>query len=293
MKKIKIVTVKLAAIVLTSLLLAVSLLAACSTQPKNPGDIYDIRKQAESQLDLGNKMSDRGNDDEALILLNEAQRLAKTADDSSLIIRTSLSRGNVLMNIGQREEASKEFESALAESLLMGNRELAAVSRVHISRYKLLADLASAQTVREEIAAELPSIKSDPQYVAFTLMVFSLAEKEQGNFLVAEAALRRALSIHEKGRYLEQAAYDWYLIGSIRSANKDYPGARDAIMQAIKLDRRVENSYGLATDWRALGDIHAKAGNTNESKAAYLRAADIFRALGNSEIADEMEKKWH
>jgi len=274
----------------TGLILAsVLLLAACSTQPKNTGDVYDLRKQAESHLDLGNKLSDRGDNAEALRMITEAQRLAKITDDPSLIIRTSLSRGNVLMNIRQFDEASQEFESALAESLRMGNRELVAVSRIHISRYRLNRGLSPAQQVKQELAGELGFIKSDTLYIAFAWLVSGLAEKELGNYAEAEAAVKRALNLHEKGRYLEQAAYDWYLIGSFRSSNKDYSGAREALTQALALDRRIENSYGLATDWRALGNIYAKAGNAEESRAAYLRAADIFRALGNADSAEEAE----
>ena len=286
----KTVTVKLAAVVLTSVLL----LAACSTQPKkNSGTVYDQRRQAESHLDMGNRMSDRGNNDEALRLITEAQRLAKITDDSSLIIRASLSRGNVLMYLQQFDEASQEFERALAESLRMGNRELTAVSRVHISRYKLLRGLAPARQVKQDLDGELRFIKSDTLYVAFAWVVSGLAERELGNYAEAEAAVKRALNLHEKGRYLEQAAYDWFLIGSFRSLSRNYAGARDALTQALALDRRIENSYGLATDWRALGDVYAKSGNAEESRAAYLRSADIFRALGNAGAAEEAEGRIH
>ena len=267
------------------------LLAACSTQPKNPADIYDLRKQAENQLDLGNKMSDRGNNDDALILLNEAQRLAKTTDDSSLLIRTSLSRGNILLTLMQPEEALAELEAALAESQRIDNREFTAVSRIHISRYNLLAGLSPAQKVRDDVAAERTFIKKDKLYIAFAWIVNGLAEKEMGNYTQAEAALKQALTLHEKNRYLEQAAYDWFLIGSFRSLNRNYPGARDALTQALSLDRRIENSYGLATDWRALGDIYAKEGNAKEAREAYLRSAGIFRSLGNDDTALETENR--
>jgi len=289
MEKMKTHSKKITGLILASVLL----FAACSTQPKNSGDVFDLRKQAESHLDLGNKLSDRGDNAEALRMINEAQRLAKITDDPSLIIRTSLSRGNVLMNIQQFDEASQEFETALAESLRMGNRELTAVSRIHIARYKLFRGLAPAQQIKQELAGELGFIKSDTLYIAFAWVVSGLAEKELGSYAEAEAAVKRALNLHEKGLYLEQAAYDWYLIGSFRSLNKDYSGAREALTQALALDRRIENSYGLATDWRALGDIYAKAGNAEESKAAYLRSADIFRALGSTEAAEEAEQRIH
>ncbi|MCL2879818.1 MAG: hypothetical protein FWF29_06200 [Treponema sp.] len=273
------------------LVCAIPLFAACSSAPKNPGDVFDMRKQAESQLDLGNKQSDRGNNDDALILLTEAQRLARACDDSSLIIRTSLSRGNVLLGLGKSADASAEFDTALAEAQRIGDRELSAVSRIHMYRYQLLMGLAPAQNLKDKTASERANIKTEPLYAAFAWTVSGLIEKEMGYFAGAEAALKQALAIHEKGRYLEQAAYDWFLIASFRSQDKNYPLSREALTQSLTLDRRVENSYGLASDWRALGDIYAKEGNSAESKTAYMRSAVIFRAQGNDEAALEAESR--
>jgi tetratricopeptide (TPR) repeat protein len=70
-----------------------------------------------------------------------------------------------------------------------------------------------------------------------------------------------------------------------------YPAALAALESAIALDRRAENSWGLATDWRALGDVHKKAGNAAASEAAYRRAAEIFRSLGMADAAKEAESR--
>jgi tetratricopeptide (TPR) repeat protein len=122
-------------------------------------------------------------------------------------------------------------------------------------------------------------------------MVSGLAERELDRYREAEAALKRSLEIHEKDLYLEQAAYDWFLIASFRSLDGNYEGARQALESAMILDRRVENSYGLATDWRALGDVFKKAGKNAESREAYHRSAEIFRTLGNDKEAAAAEKR--
>ena len=266
-------------------------LAACSTQPKQTGDIYDLRKNAETQFDLGNKQADRGNYESAFILLKEAQRLAIITDEPSLRIRTALSLGNVLFTLGNSPEASMEWEAALDEAQKEGNRELTAVSRIHLARYRLLSNLSPAGTVREEVNRELANIKSDELYIAFGWMVIGLAEGSSGRYAEAEAAFKRSLNIHEKRRYLEQAAYDWYLIASFRSQAGNPEGALEALTNAIKLDRRVENSYGLATDWRAIGDVYNKAGKVEESRVAYLRSARIFRMMGDDEAAQTAETR--
>jgi tetratricopeptide (TPR) repeat protein len=269
------------------LLMVIALsVSSCSTQPKNQGDVSDLRMRAESQLDQGNRQADRGSLDAALILLDEALRLAVAADDPGLRVRAGLSRGNVLFSLGRRDEANAGWDTALGEAVKMGNRELEAVCRIHISRGKLLTS-GAAQAVRDEVNRELAHIKSDRLYLAFAWTVIALAEKELGRYADAESAMRRSLAIHEKERNYELAAYDWFLTASFRSLAGNYAGARQALESAIAYDRRVENSWGLANDWRAIGDVHKKAGDREASRAAYLRAAEIFRAIFMETAAEE------
>ena len=264
--------------------------SACSTKPKTPpGDVYDMRKRAETQLQLGNKQADRGGLNEALLFLDEAFRLAIVTDDPSLRVRAGLSRSNVFFLLDRRDEAADGWNIALAEAQRMGNAELAAVCRVHLSRGKLLSQgKTAAQSVKDEVNRELNQIKSDNLYIAFACTVLGMAEKELGRYADAEAAIRRALDIHEKEHNLELAAYDWFLIASFRSLSGDYAGARQAMESAIAFDRRVENSWGLANDWRALGEVYTKAKDPEAARAAYIRSAGIYRALGNDEIAEEI-----
>jgi tetratricopeptide (TPR) repeat protein len=258
------------------------LLFACSSQ-KDTGDIYDMRNDAEVQLEQGNRQADRGNYDTALVFINEARRLAVITDNSGLLIRSGLSLGNALFALGSAEDAAEAWNKALEEAALAGDRELAAVCRVHIARGKLLSQGVS-QSVRDEVSRELSLIKTDV-YIAFAWTVIGLTEKDMGRYAAAEDAVRRALAIHEKERSLELAAYDWFMIASFRSLSGNSGGALKALESAIEYDRRTENSWGLANDWQALGDVQKKAGNSDAARAAYERAANIFRALGNNEAA--------
>ncbi|MDR0455448.1 MAG: hypothetical protein LBH20_02035 [Treponema sp.] len=273
----------------TTILWALLFISACSSQPKKSGDTYNLRKQAESQLELGNKQADRGSLETALVLLNEAVRLAIAADDSGLRVRTRLSQSNVLFSLGRREEAVAGWNEALTEAERAKNAEWAALSRVHLARGKLLSagGKTAAQSLRDEVQRALDIIKSDRFSVAFAWAVMGLVEKELGRYADAEAAVRRSLEIHEKDLFLELAAYDWYMIASFRSLSGNYSGALEALGNAAAFDRRVENSWGLASDWRALGDVYHKMGSRDAARTAYLRSAEIFRALGNEAAASE------
>ena len=266
------------------------LFSACSSRPKITGDVFDIRNDAEVQLEQGNAQADRGNFSTALVFINQANRLAIITDNPSLLIRSGLTLGNVLFALGNTEDAFEAWNKALEESEFTGNGELAAVSRVHIARGKLLSHGAAPQSVRDEAGRELLSIKSEP-YIAFAWTVIGLAEKELGSYASAEEAVLRALAIHEKAPSLELAAYDWFMIASFRSLSGDSDGALKALGNALEYDRRTENSWGLANDWQAFGDVHKKAGNSAAARAAYVRAAGIYRAMGNYEDAEKAIQK--
>lgn len=274
-----------------AILIAAQVFASCSSKPKNPGDIYTLRAQAEKELDLANKDAVRGNYENALLLLNESRRKAILTDDTGLIIRNGLSRGNVFFSLGREEEAFAEWENSVTEARKSGDGELLSVSIIHKARGKLLSGKASAKEVLDEVNREAGNIEKDLLYVSFSWQVKGLALRDSGSFKDAEDAVKRSFEIHEKNRQLDDASYDWFLIASIRSLSGNLDGALQALDEAIALDRRIENSWGLAADWRAKGDVYRKAARMSEANEAYKRAINIYEALGNSQEVLETENR--
>jgi tetratricopeptide (TPR) repeat protein len=123
-------------------------------------------------------------------------------------------------------------------------------------------------------------------------LTLALAEKHLHRWAEAEAAARRALAIYERGRFLEDSAYSWFIIASIRSLSGSYDSALLALRTAIEIDRRAENGFGLASSWHAMGDVYRNAGRLQESRAAHQRAADIYRAIGHHDRAEELERQY-
>jgi tetratricopeptide (TPR) repeat protein len=268
------------------IILCVVLLTACSTAPKRPAEIRVQRTGAEKQLELANQQAERGDFEGALALLELARQLAVTADDPSLRVRTGLSRGNIFYSQGKREEAAAAWAQALVEATASGDAELEASARIYSARGRLLSAIAegsgpqAAAAVKNDISREIPRIKKDQLSLALGWTVMGLADKESRSFTEAEASVKKALAIHLKGNYLEQAAYDWYIIASVRSVAGDYSGAAAALEEAVALDRRAENSWGLAMDWRALAEVYRKDGHLAEAEAASSRSAEILDTLG-------------
>jgi hypothetical protein len=102
----------------------ITVITSCSSAPKKTGDIYFIRTHAETLLESANKEAGRGFYENALLIVNESKRNAILADDPSLIIRCSLSRGNFLFSLGRTTEAFAEWEQAVTEAQKLGGELL-------------------------------------------------------------------------------------------------------------------------------------------------------------------------
>ena len=277
-------------------------LSGCSSAPKRPTEIFTERSIAVNQLNLANQTANRGRFEEALLLMEEARRLAVATDDPSLRIKTSIGRGNILFSLGRHTEAFPEWESSAAEGDASGEPELAALARIYTIRAKLVmlanekneggtdAD-AVAEQYKAQLDREIAIASSDSLITAAGYAALGMAEKQMRRWPQAESAVQKSLDIHERALYFEEAAYDWFLIASIRSMAGNYDPALAALEAAIQFDRRAENGYGLASSWQAMGDVYQKAGRADESHAAYRRAIDIYRAIRLNERAEKLERQ--
>jgi len=277
--------------------LSVLWFSGCSSAPSKPAEILINRDTALKQLNYASELANRGQYENALYIVEDARRLAVSTDDPALRVKTSTGRGNILFSLNRNDEAFNEWETAAAEADSSGLPVLAALARIYSIRASLLlldgqADAsARAEDLKTGLNRETAIVRSDSYSLAAANVTLGIAEKQLGRWTEAETALKRALNVHENDLSLEEAAYDWFLIASVRSMAGNYDSALDALRSAISFDRKAENGYGLASNWQAMGDVYQKAGRQNEATAAFSRAAEIFRAIGLGSRAEAIEKQ--
>jgi len=269
------------------------LFASCSTKPKVTEDIYTMRLFAERGLESANKEIGQGNFKTADSLLSEYKRMAILADDPSLISRVCLSYGNALFYLGKNVEAFAQWDEAEREAKRADNAELLSVSRIYRARGNLMSEKQAPGAILNEVDKESANIKKDPFFIAYSWQVKGLAQRALGNLDAAEEAMRQSLAIHERQRSLENCSFDWYTIASIRSLKKENDEAIKALEKAIEIDRRIENSWGLAASYRAMGDVYRNDRKEDKALEAYNRAKNIYIALkiDDKAVLDDIEKR--
>jgi len=276
--------------------------SGCSSAPRRPDEVFVIRNTAANQLNLANHNAAQGRFEDALLIMEDAWRLVLSTDDPVLRINTTMSRGNILFSLGRYDEAFLAWESASAEGEASGLPLLAARSRIYAIRARLVqlssespdggpAADAEAQALRAQVLQQNAALRSDNSAAATGYLTLALAEKQLRRWADAESFAQRALRIYERARFLEDAAYAWFIIASIRSLSGNYDSALQALRTAISFDRRAENGFGLASSWHAMGDVYQNAGRIEESRNAHRRAAEIYRAIGLERRAEELENQ--
>jgi tetratricopeptide (TPR) repeat protein len=271
-------------VLIISIILSVCIFVSCSSSPEKAAEITTLRGMGKTQLDLAGREIDRGNYDDAMLYLFDAWNYAVRSDDPELRIKVRLTRGNAYFYQGDDAAAHDDWQAAILEAEQDENEELTAAAKIHLERGRLLKAIndgssAEIEEIKTIVSNEMDNIKDDQLYTALAWTVLGLAEKEQKLYDDAEESFANALEIHEKDNYLEQAAYDWYLIASVRSMSLNYDAAVEALMNSVSFDRRAENSHGLGSDWKALGDVYAKMGDNEKSQNAYARSKEIFDSL--------------
>ncbi|MCL1927186.1 MAG: hypothetical protein FWG07_00140 [Treponema sp.] len=272
-------------------LLMALLFSGCSSVPKRPPEVFTVQSMADTLIGQANLEADQANFREALLMLDEAWRLAIMTDRPALRIRVNLARASTMYSLGRIEDAERIWRGAEIEAEFSGEPLLASASRVFRARSLLLAGKADPQETLALAQAELDKLKHDRMLYAVCWTVKGLAEKELGLYADAEKSIMNALSIHTKDNYLEQAGYDWYLIASVRSVSGNYRGALEALNRAVDFDRRAENTFGLGMNWAAIGDVFSKLGNQNAANMSWRRSAEIFRAMDKPAMAREVESR--
>ncbi|MCL2719868.1 MAG: tetratricopeptide repeat protein [Treponema sp.] len=271
---------------------------SCSSQPKNiRGEINILRTQVETGLVAANREAAMGRFENALTLLTQHKNTAILTDDPSLIIRVCLSKGNILYSLEKYDDAYKEWDFAVKEAIRIKNTELLSVAKIYEARGRLLLIRASAETTIEiqsilnEVRQLRPNIKKDKLYEAFAWQVEGMTLRSLRRWNEAEDAIKKSLAIHQKIRYFENASYDWFVIASIRSLSGEFANAIIALNNSIDFDRRIENSWGLAASWRAMGDVYVRAGNSAEARSAYERSRAIYVLMRHDREVEEIDNK--
>lgn len=268
--------------------LVLLLAAACSSAPKKTEVVVVTRNRAAEAALIGNSYFRQGRYDLALRFFTQALEYNTSVDNLEGVIQSSNSIGKVTMALGDFDEAERLFSRALAQS--GDSTDLAALSANNLGElYMRKGDYDKALATFDRLlaaAAAKTSGVTDAQH-ALLLHNRGTAYKNLDRPEKAREDLSRSLSMNLAAKLIEEAAADYYALASLDAKEGDLESANRNAEQALALDKKVENSLGIAKDLYALGIISSRRGDLPAAYDYFSRSYLVSTTLS---IRADMQK---
>jgi len=272
-------------LVMPCALLAAAALLSCSSAPKKTDTVITVKGQADQDTATGQSYYRQGRYPLALQFFTQALSQYTSVDDGEGIVRSYTAVGKCYIALGSMDDA---------ESVLLRARE-----RARSESPSLLFDASVALgelylakgdpgRARDILAEEQGGASArTPQQSAQLFHDLGTAEKNLGNSTTALSWFDQSLKINLSGKFLAEAASDYYMIASVHSREGRFDEAFANAGRALALDKQVESSPGIAKDLYALGVISAKKGDQADAFDYFQRSYLVSTTLG---FRDDMKR---
>lgn len=271
---------------LSTVIVGLLLLSACSSAPKTPPQSLTVRKEADGFILLGTKMLREGQSDAAREYYTEAYRMYTLVDEPEGRIRALEGLGRVqFTDFDAWEKATQIAEDSGDETLI------ALTSLLEAEELLIYGDTDSREQALAILDRAIANLENRPFDKARALRLFGSLLKQGQRYDEAVSNLQKAIDMDTKNRSYIDLASDYYLLASVYSKKGEYTEALTYLANAVEYDRRAENGSGLGSDYMALGIVYEKSGNKNKARISYQKALDIFTAGRLPEKMDEVSKR--
>lgn len=272
---------RLAGAFLPGLLLLI--LASCSSLPQgNPEPISAAKAQAAKDFaTLGAVNQADGNFTQAERYYLQSLEANWSIDNLEGVVESNNSLGNMYLDLGDNVAAQRHFTAALEGAELAGSGIL--IGKTLANRAKLEIQLGQYEKALETlVAAEKGLSNSDGTYRAVLFHNRGVAYYRLGRHDEAKSALQTALGLNTGANAKKERAANLYLLASVESLAGEFTNAKAMLLEALKLDKLVENTGGIASDLFALYHVSLKLA---DKAGAYQFLVRAFRSsLGGNNV---------
>ncbi len=272
-------------LLLLSLLSLLAALAGCSTAPKRPTEVVERKERAAQYAAAGNARYARGDYRQALTLFRLALNENLAVDHSQGITSSYNSLGKAHLALGELEQAERYFREAQRLADKLSDPRLQAQSSSNLAEIDLARGQAGeAEELLRAALARLPAGDPGPEQ-AILFHNLGAALKAQERLPEALGFFQQALDLNLRHERFGEAASNHYMIASIHSKQGDPAAAIASLEEALRYDRLMERSLGIAEDLAALGLLYRRLGREEEALDSYRRSLQVYQSLSLAEPA--------
>jgi len=228
-------------------------------------------------LGLSLVTSNRGAFDTATILLARATGLAKSINDTILMMKTLLARGSLQIELGDNDNAEKSFLEGITLSLEMHELTL---------RQKFLLNLGMVQQTRGDYTAALKTFtegvkeaekSGDEETLATALEDMAVTLKYTGEIREAISYINRSLEIRKKRKQTREYAKGLQNLGVYYRNLENNDSALVAYRKAYTIFSDLKDSLNLVRVRYNIGIILKNQGKYAEAEAEMIHILQFCR----------------
>lgn len=259
--------------------------------PLPPQDPYNLA-EAKDNLSKGNYWYERGCYLEAERHYTGGLESARLSDDVLLIIRAQNSLGTAALAQGELGAAGAYLEQALNVST--GHPDQPELDKVLGNLGALAFKMGKskdAESFWKEAAetAEKRGISGATYYCDLARLYLTGGRQAEFADMAGRALAAAETAAAGKPEGHEAVLADALnLVGQKVQAEGDLAGAEDFFQRALEMDRKVENTLGLAQDTESLGMLMVKLEKYAEASGYLDRAFFLWLALSRDREADRV-----
>jgi tetratricopeptide (TPR) repeat protein len=245
------------------------------------------KNRASEQALLGTKFFSDSDFSKALDFFFLSLKINISIDNEEGIISSYNSIGKTYFASGDIKSAGLYFEKAKNTADFLQDPVLIAQSLNNLGELKL-AEQKYNDAMDFFILAQ--GIIENSGKIPLSAIIFhniGIINKRNGNFENATINVEKAFYLNKGFKLYKEMASNNYTLSSIYSKQKDYITALTYIKEALILDKKVENSTGIAKDLYAHGLLYQYLNSDKEAYIYFQKSALIYETLS---LTDEVIK---
>jgi len=249
---------------------------SCSSAPPAPDGVHDQRDRAADLLKLGQQSFQSVHYQQALTFFLSAAAINTAVDDEEGMAAAWNSAATAQLALGLRGDALKSLK--IAEQMAKASQKTPLILQVVINQVQADLDADDPQAAKARLTPLLPF----PNTVEGAALWHALAtvQKALGEIGPAGISVAKALAFHRSKKQDQDTAADLFLTATLQGHQNKWTQAKTSLLEALALDRKVENTMGLGQDWRALGIVDDHLDDQASARQSFERSQRIFGAAG-------------
>jgi tetratricopeptide (TPR) repeat protein len=267
---------------------AAVLAVACSTAPKPPDAVFEVKNKAAEYAKLGDRYMAEGNFSAALGYYELAEKAGASVDDLEGVAASRASMGRAYAAVGQADDARREYEGALEYALMAASAAAQSAAKAGLGELDFAAGKAEAALALFEEAVSLaPSgaASDGGRARAIALHDRAVAKAALGRAADAEADLAEAQSLNLKAKRWTELGSNRYVLASILALSGELDRALSAALGALEADKRAESARNIPLDLAAAASLSSRLGRDAEAWGYWRRSFESALAMDDGPSA--------